>query len=65
MSEAEDPPGGVKKHETIIYISNLSEDVWPFISTISDPVARRSEIDENAISLVDRDLFLARSNSSE
>lgn len=57
MPDTEDPPGGTKKHETIIYISNLSEDVWPFISAISDPITRRSEIEENAISLVDRDLF--------
>lgn len=55
-------PGGNKKHEATVYISNLSEDVWPFISAISDPVARRSEIEENA-SLSDRDLFtLAREN---
>jgi hypothetical protein len=55
MNGTEDP-GGQKKHEATVYISNLSEDVWPFISAISDPVARRGEIEENA-SLSDRDLF--------
>jgi hypothetical protein len=49
-------PGGLKKHEATVYISNLSEDVWPFISAISDPVAKRTEIEENSC-LSDRDLF--------
>lgn len=39
-----------------VYISNLSEDVWPFISEISDTKERRHEIEENA-NLSDRDLF--------
>ena len=56
MIDTEEPPGGGKKHETIIYISNMSEDVWPFISAISDPVERRSEIEENA-TLSDQHLF--------
>jgi hypothetical protein len=56
MSDKEEP-GGIKKHpEAIVYISNLSEDVWPFISAMSDPAKRKTEIDENA-RLSDRDLF--------
>lgn len=41
---------------TTVYIANLSEDVWPFISAISDSTARAAEIEENA-NLADRDLF--------
>ena len=41
---------------TTVFISNLSEDVWPFISSMSDPQVRQAEIDENA-NLCDRDLF--------
>jgi hypothetical protein len=56
MTDIEEP-GGSKKHpEAIVYISNLSEDVWPFISAMSDPAVRKHEIDENA-RLSDRDLF--------
>jgi hypothetical protein len=56
MTDTEEP-GGSKKHpEAIVYISNLSEDVWPFISAMSNPAARKVEIDENA-RLADRDLF--------
>jgi hypothetical protein len=56
MNEPEEP-GGAKKHpESIVYISNLSEDVWPFISAISDPEIKAGEIEENA-RLTDRDLF--------
>ena len=39
-----------------IYISNISEDVWPFISAMSDNQAKAYEIDENAL-LADRHLF--------
>ncbi len=39
-----------------IYIANLSEDVWPFISAISDAQSKVYEIEENA-NLCDRDLF--------
>ncbi len=39
-----------------VYISNLSEDVWPFISAISQSQEREFEIQENA-NLADRDLF--------
>jgi hypothetical protein len=57
MFEPEEPGGITTKHpEAIIYIANLSEDVWPFISAISDPITRRHEIDENA-NLAERDLF--------
>lgn len=46
----------IKKSEKVVYIFNLSEDVWPFISNISDEKARQIEIDENA-NLGDRDLL--------
>lgn len=46
-----------KKHETIVYIFNMSEDVWPFISAMSDTRARLSEIEENMY-LSDLRLFL-------
>lgn len=39
-----------------VYIFNLSEDVWPFISAMSDTKARQFEIQENA-DLGERDLF--------
>ncbi|MEP7167171.1 MAG: hypothetical protein ABI758_04300 [Candidatus Woesebacteria bacterium] len=39
-----------------IHVSNVSEDVWDFIQTISDKKARQFEIDENA-ELSDRDIF--------
>lgn len=45
-----------KLYGTTVFVSNLSEDVWPFISNITDPKAREYEIEENAF-LVDRDLF--------
>jgi len=37
-----------KKHTTHVYIFNMSEDVWPFISAISDDNARSKEVVENA-----------------
>ena len=46
----------LKKFEKVVYIFNLSEDVWPFISSMSDPKAKEFEINENA-NLTDRDLF--------
>jgi hypothetical protein len=55
MSASEDPLG-TKPFGPTVFISNLSEDVWPFIQNISDPVARTTEIEENA-NLADRDLF--------
>lgn len=45
------------KQFSTVYISNVSEDVWPFISEMSDPKERAFEIAENATSLSDRDLF--------
>lgn len=39
-----------------VYVSNLSEDVWPFIQAIGSPQAREYEIAENA-NLAERDLF--------
>jgi hypothetical protein len=58
MNQDQEEPGGNGKHpEAIIYIANLSEDVWPFINAISDPDERQKEIEENATTLSDRDLF--------
>ena len=45
-----------KLPETTVYIFNLSEDVWPFISAMSDAKAKIFEIKENA-DLCERDLF--------
>lgn len=36
-----------KKHNVLVYIFNMSEDVWPFISAMSDPNAKSAEIIEN------------------
>lgn len=50
-------PGGLSKSVTgTVYIFNMSEDVWPFISAMSDKKAQQNEIEENA-DLGDRDLF--------
>jgi hypothetical protein len=53
---ASEEPLGTKPFGPTVFISNLSEDVWPFIQNISDPVAKTTEIEENA-NLADRDLF--------
>lgn len=37
-----------KKHNVIVYVFNMSEDVWSFISAMSDPNAKSAEIVENA-----------------
>jgi Pre ATP-grasp domain len=42
--------------QSSVYIFNLSEDVWPFISAMSDKHRQKLEIEENA-DLGDRDLF--------
>lgn len=42
---------------TLVYIFNMSEDVWPFISSIRNQKIRNAEIEDNAI-LSERDLFL-------
>jgi len=55
MSDSEEPLG-LKPFGPTVFISNLSEDVWPFIENISDTKARNTEIEENA-NLADRDLF--------
>lgn len=47
----------VKIPETMVYIFNMSEDVWPFISGMSDTQSRKLEIEENAY-LADLRLFL-------
>lgn len=49
------------KNEITIFVSNLSEDVWPFIEAMSDPKVHQNEIDENA-GLSDLHLF---SNADE
>jgi hypothetical protein len=50
-------PASLPKYpETTVYIFNLSEDVWPFISAMSDAKAKLYEIKENA-DLCERDLF--------
>lgn len=45
-----------KTSEATVYIFNMSEDVWPFISAMSDAHVRANEIDENA-DLGDHTLF--------
>ena len=47
---------GAQLPKTTIFISNLSEDVWPFIKNMSDLKEQENEIKENAF-LADRDLF--------
>jgi len=42
---------------TLVYVFNMSEDVWPFITSIRKKEAREDEIEDNAI-LCERDLFL-------
>ena len=42
--------------ELTIYISNMSEDVWPFIQSMSNTYERQVEITENA-GLAEHDLF--------
>ena len=58
MDQPEDPLSiiPVKKHEKVVYVFNLSEDVWPFISAMSDPHEHQFEIDWNA-NLAERDLI--------
>lgn len=45
-----------KRHEKLIYIANMSEDVWPFIEGITNDQDRAFEIEENA-NLADHQLF--------
>lgn len=51
MASADDQPP-----QTTAYVFNMSEDVWPFITAISDDQARAREIEENA-NLGDQNLF--------
>ena len=44
-----------------VYIANMSEDVWPFISSISDKKMFEFEIEDNA-HLGDRDIFAVAPN---
>ncbi len=46
----------VIKSEQAVYIFNMAEDVWPFISAMSNIVEQRAEVDVCA-NLADRDLF--------
>lgn len=55
--DSQEPPFSLPKlPESTVYIFNMSEDVWSFISAMSDKEARMREIEENA-DLGDRDLF--------
>lgn len=47
--------------EITVYIANMSEDVWPFISSISDKRMFEFEIEDNA-HLGDRDIFAVAPN---
>lgn len=50
------PSMNLNKKTAVIYISNMSEDVWPFISAMSSSYERESEIQENA-RLSEHDLY--------
>jgi hypothetical protein len=50
MSASSKPDGAT------VFLANISEDVWPFINSISGDKAREFEINENSF-LSDRDLF--------
>lgn len=55
--DIDEPPLSLAKiPESTVYIFNMSEDVWPFISAMSDKKKQKLEIEENA-DLGDRDLF--------
>jgi hypothetical protein len=56
MEQTEDPLGSPKRHEKVVYIFNMSEDVWPFISAMKDPNAKAFEIEDN-VQMADRELF--------
>lgn len=49
MDQSEDPLSivSIKKHEKVVYIFNMSEDVWPFIAAMSNDRSRLLEIEEN------------------
>ena len=50
------PAQSPKKTDQLVYLFNMSEDVWPFIQAISDPKAREFEINENA-NFSDREIY--------
>jgi hypothetical protein len=56
MDTSPGPTALQKSTSHIVYIFNMSEDVWPFISSISDSNARAAEVLEN-IYLADLRLF--------
>ena len=64
-NQSPDPiPGSsaeTSKPEQMVYVFNMAEDVWPFISSMSNIVEQRAEV-EACANLADRDLF---SNSDE
>lgn len=47
MNDISSDTSSDKKHNVLVYIFNMSEDVWPFISAISDANAKSAEIVEN------------------
>lgn len=47
MSQSPEEISSEKKHNVLVYIFNMSEDVWPFISAMSDANAKSAEIVEN------------------
>lgn len=59
-NQSPDPiPGSTaetSKPEQVVYIFNMAEDVWPFISAMSNSVEQRAEV-EVCANLADRDLF--------
>jgi len=48
MDQIDFPNGLPKRFEKVVYIFNMSEDVWPFISAITDTKLHKWEIDDNA-----------------
>lgn len=50
MEQIEDPLGTaiVKRHEKVVYVFNMSEDVWAFINSISTRKFQQWEINDNA-----------------
>lgn len=56
MDIEESPLNLPKIPDSTVYIFNMSEDVWPFISAMSDKRKQKLEIEENA-DLGDRDIF--------
>ena len=48
MDQTDTQNGNPKKFEKVVYIFNMSEDVWSFISAITDKKLHAWEIDDNA-----------------